>query len=189
MALTAAHAHCRFSYICAAGATDRAKTISIAQDPGGDIKVASDHDIVTAMSHLLDAPIAGFVSITLHLVEFLILPGIIFEHQLDVHSPDWNIRLQWLSALWAAMINAGMDSGRLETVELLRERVQHSMTLVSETERTLTLPNAIVNPVAEDTWWAHISSRRLRAGDSHNVVLSQMRNMVTGLCLYNIAFG
>ena len=60
------------------------------------------------------------------MVEFLILPGIIFEQQLDVHPPNWNIRLQWLSALsvgshaqrWNGVGAAAVD------IEQLRIRVQ-----------------------------------------------------------------
>ena len=135
---------------------------------------------MTAIGHLLNHPAAGFVVRTLHLVEFLVLPGINLEKRLDVHPPTWSIRLQWLAALWAAIINAGMDSGRLESIELLQARIQDSITLVTIEGRTLGLPNVMQNPVTEDSWWVHISPRRLGAGDGTNVVLSQMRNMVTG---------
>ena len=156
MALTAASAQCRFIYTCAAGATDQVKRQALAQGPGGDIRVASDHDVVTAVGHLLGAPRAGIVAITMHLVEFLILPGITFELQLDAHSPDWSVQLQWLSALWQAMLNAGMETGRLETIELYRARVQDGIALVTAAERTMALPNVIVNPVHK-TLGGHIS--------------------------------
>ena len=180
MALNAASNQCRFSYMCAAGANDLTKMRSIAEDPGGQIRIAADHDLVTAIGHLLKDPAAGFVEITLHLGEFLVLPGINLEQRFDVHPPTWSIRLQWLSALWAAMINTDMDSGRLESIELMWARVQDGLNLVTIEERTLGMPNVIQNPVTEDTRWVHISPRRLRAGDGTNVVFSQMRNMVTG---------
>ena len=104
MALTAANAQCRFIYICAAGATDRVKIESLAQSPGEDIRIASDHDVLTAVGHLLGAPRAGIVAITMHLVEFFILPGTTLELQLDAHSPDRSMRLQWLPALRTAML-------------------------------------------------------------------------------------
>ena len=147
MALNAASNQCRFSYMCAAGANDLTKTRSIAEDPGGQIRIAADHDLATAIGHLLKDPAAGFVEITLHLVEFLVLPGINLEKRLDVHPPTWSIRLQWLAALWAAIINAGMDSGRLESIELLQARIQDSITLVTIEGRTLGLLNVMQNPV------------------------------------------
>ena len=124
MALNENSSQCKFYYTCAAGASDNARRNAIGADPGGIIKVAADLDITTAVGHLLPGPVAGYVEITLHLVEFLLLSGITFEQHLDTQGPAWSIRLQWLSALWAAMHNAGMDSGRLETIELLRQRVQ-----------------------------------------------------------------
>ena len=160
MAFNLANTRCKFFYTCAQNANDRAKLASLADSPGGDIKIAADHAVAAALGNILPEAEGGYIETTLHLVEYLIMSLIIFDSDLDLHAPNWNIKLTWLSALWAAMINAGMDSGRLETVELLRERVQHGMTLVSEAERTLALPNAIVKPVAEDTWWAHISPRR-----------------------------
>ena len=134
---------------------------------------------MTAIGHLLNHPAAGFVVRTLHLVEFLVLPGINLEKRLDVHPPTWSIRLQWLAALWAAINNAGMDSGRLESIELLQARMQDNITLVTIEGRTLGLPNDMQNSVTEDIWWVHISPRRLGAGDGTNLVLSQMRNTVS----------
>ena len=157
MALNAASNQCRFSYMCAAGANDLTKTRSIAEDPGGQIRIAADHDLVTAIGHLLKDPAAGFVEITLHLVEFLVLPGINLEQRLDVHPPTWSIRLQWLSALWAAMINADMDSGRLESIELLQARIQDSITLVTIEGRTLGLLNVMQNPVTEHLVGPHLA--------------------------------
>ena len=180
MALNENSSQCKFYYTCAAGASDNARRNAIGADPGGIIKVAADLDIITTVGHLLPGPVAGYVEITLHLVEFLLLSGITFKQHLDTQGPAWSIRLQWLSALWAAMHNAGMDSGRLETIELLRQRVQNGITMVTAAEATLGAANVLPNPNAEDTWWVHISPRRLRAGDGTNVVFSQMRNMVTG---------
>jgi len=76
MALNENNSQCKFSYTCAAGANDITRRNSIAADPGGIIKIAADHNIITAVGHLLRGPVTGFVEITLHLVEFLLLSGI-----------------------------------------------------------------------------------------------------------------
>ena len=180
MALNENSPKCKFTYTCAAGATDVVRRNTFKDSPGGNIRIAAEHDIITTVGHLLQSPLAGYVEVAQHLVEFLILPGITFEHQLDVHSPTWSIRVQWLSALWAALLNAGMDTGRLESIEIFRTRVQNGLGMLTAAETTLKMANVLMNPNAEETWWHHVSPRRLRAGDATNIVFSQMRTIVTG---------
>ena len=89
---------------------------------------------------------------TLHLIEYLMVSNVIFEHQLDLHAPNWNIRLQWLSALWAAMLNAGMETGRVDSIEQLRTRVDAGMKMVPDADRTLRVADVIVNATDTGTW-------------------------------------
>ena len=70
-ALDAADTRCAFSYTVANNATDDRKRTSIAAGPVGNIRVAQDHELVTAVGHLLPTPVAGRVPLTMHLVEFL----------------------------------------------------------------------------------------------------------------------
>ena len=171
---------CIFDYTVVPNATNDRKRTSIAAEPGGDIRIASDHELVTAVGHLLPAPVAGRVKITMHLVEFLITSPIIIHEDLDSMAPNWFIKNAWLSALRAAMLNAGMESGRAENIQQLRTRIQTAMKNVSDVDRTLHASDVIFNATPTGTWWEHISPRRLRAGDAQNTVLSQLRNMVTG---------
>ena len=78
------------------------------------------------------------------------------------------------------MLNAGLENGRADSVMQLRTRIHEAMQALSEGDRTLHAHDVIVNTTDTGTWWEHISPRRLRAEDSHNAVLSQLRNMVTG---------
>ena len=171
---------CLFEYTVSSVATNDRKRTSLAADPGGEIKVASDHELVIAIGHLLPAPVAGSVKITMHLVEYLILSRTIIHPNLDSKAPNWFIKTLWLSALWAAMLNNGMQSGRAETIAQLRTRIQAAMESIPNDERTLDESGVVLNATPTGSWWEHISPRRLRAGDAHNTVLSQLRNMVTG---------
>ena len=99
MAFNLSNTRCKFFYTCAQNANDRAKLASLADSPGGDIKIAADHAVAAALGNILPAPVAGYVEVTLHLIEHLMVSSVIFEPQLDLHAPNWNIKLQWLSAL------------------------------------------------------------------------------------------
>ena len=175
-----ADTRCAFDYTVAHNATNDRKRTSVAARPGGDIRIAQDHELVTAVGHLLPAPVAGRVSLTMNLVEFLVTSLIIIHQDLDAVAPNWFIRLAWLSALWAAMLNAGMESGRADNFQQLRTRIQSAMQTLSDADRTLHITDVVFNATPTGTWWEHISPRRLRAGDAHNTVLSQLRNMMTG---------
>jgi hypothetical protein len=174
------NARCAFEYTVPQNANADRKRAAIADTPGGDVRIAQDHELVTALGHLLPAPAGGKVTITMHLVEFLIMSLVIFHQDLDTMAPNWFIKLSWLSALWAAMMNAGMESGRAEHPQQLRSRIHSTMQALSDTDRTLRTADVIVNSKPTGTWWEHISPRRLRAGDAFNTVFSQLRNMVTG---------
>jgi hypothetical protein len=180
MSIGANDARCKFSYICANNANEETKLQSLATETGGAIKTARDHELVTAIGHLLPPPLNGYVVMDMHLVEFLVMTYLIFDHDLDTRAPRWNIKLAWLSALWAELLNAGMATGRAETIESLRERVQGTMAALPDASRILRGADVIFNPTATETWWDHISPRRLRAGDMFNTVLAQLRAMVTG---------
>ena len=170
---------CAFEYTVPQNANEDRKRKAIAEEPGGDVRIAQDHELVTALGHLLPAPAGGKVAITMHLVEFLVMSLVIFHQDLDTMAPNWFIKLSWLSALWAAMMNAGMESGRAEHPQELRSRIHSTMQALPDTDRTLRTADVIVNSKPTGTWWEHISPRRLRAGDAFNTVFSQLRNMVT----------
>ena len=61
------------------------------------------------MGHLLPATEVGRNVITMHLIEFQILAAMIFDAELDSSHPRWHIRPAFLSALFAAILTAGMS--------------------------------------------------------------------------------
>ena len=142
---------CVFDYTVVPNATNDRKRTSVAAQPGGDIRIAPDHELVTAVGHLLPAPVAGRVSITMHLVEFLITSSIIIHQDLDAVAPNWFIKLAWLSALWAAMLNAGMESGRAVT-----GKVQMTMHLVEYLVMPFTTINADLD-IKPPNWFINLT--------------------------------
>ena len=88
----------------------------------------------------------------MNLVEFLVTSLIIIHQDLDAVAPNWFIRLAWLSALWAAMLNAGMESGRADNLQQLRTRIHAAMQIISDADRTLHAADVVFNATPTGTW-------------------------------------
>ena len=66
-------------------------------------------------------------------------------------APNWFIKLAWLSALWAAMLNAGMESGRAVT-----GKVQMTMHLVEYLVMPFTTINADLD-IKPPNWFINLT--------------------------------
>ena len=179
MAVAPNDARCQFEYNGAHN-NDAAKRRSLGANEGGELKIAAGHTILSAVGHLLDQAAVARRLITMHLVEYLILDGIFIDNGLDTCHPRWHVRLPTLSKLFADMLTAGISSARADSVDDYKVRVQECLKLLPEADRTLDLAKVIVDGTDTNTWWDHVSPRRLRAGDSSNAVLGQMRMIVNG---------
>ena len=136
--------------------------------------------MLSAVGHLLPAVEVSRNGITMHLIEFLILTALIFTAELDAGHPRWHIRPAFLSALFAAMLTAGISTERAETIAAFRDRVQQTLESMAAAERTLSPADVVMDAAPTNTWWDTASPRRLRAGDTDNSVFAQMRMLVTG---------
>ena len=179
MAVAPNDARCQFEYNGAHN-NDAAKRRSLGANEGGELKIAAGHTILAAVGHLLDQAAVAQGLISMHLVEYLILEGIFIDNGLDTCHPRWHIRLPALSKLFADLLTAGISSARAETLDDYKARVEEGLKLLPEVDRTLTLAKVLADGTITNSWWDHISPRRLRAGDATNAVLSQLRTMVTG---------
>ena len=179
MAVAPNDARCLFEYN-AVHNTDVAKRRALGAHEGGELKVAAGHTMLAAVGHLLDPAALARGTIMMHMVEYVVFEGVFLDNGLDTCHPRWHVRLPALSKLFADMLTAGISSARADSVDDYKVRVQECLKLLPEADRTLDLAKVIVDGTDTNTWWDHVSPRRLRAGDSSNAVLGQMRMIVNG---------
>ena len=179
MAVAPNDARCLFEYN-AVHNTDVAKRRALGAHEGGEIKVAAGHTILAAVGHLLDPAALARGTIMMHMVEYVVFEGVFLDNGLDTCHPRWHVRLPALSKLFADLLTAGLSSARADSIDDYKVRIQDSLKLLQDVDRTITLASVIVDGTATNTWWDYVSPRRLKAGDASNAVFVQMRTMVTG---------